>query len=117
MESLPKLPRNFTGSRMDSFKEALEKALQVPETDWPLASRKPAPVVNGPDGDLLDALKIWRDERAEALKLDPSLLANRTQLIALATPGKDQWEFRYDAAHLMQWQRHIWNLILNEHLQ
>jgi ribonuclease D len=117
MDRLPKLPRNFNGDRLDSFKETLEKALQVPPSEWPLPLQRPKPPLNGPDGDLLDALHIWRDEKAEELKFDPSLLANRTQLIALATPGKDSWEPRYEAAHLMRWQRNIWNMILNEHLK
>ena len=74
----------------------------------------PPPVI--PHSELLAALKFWRDEEAEKLHLDPSLLANKGQLIWLAAPGSMAWEERYAEAHLMNWQKGIWNNILREKL-
>jgi ribonuclease D len=116
IENLPKLPRNFRDERLDSFKAMLESAVATPENEWPerLPKAPPPPVI--PHSELLAALKIWRDEEAAKLKLDPSLLANKGQLIWLAAPGDMPWEVRYNEAHLMEWQKKIWNGILREKL-
>ena len=113
---LPKLPRNFKGERYDSFMNMLRDACATPEEDWPakLPKAPPPPVV--PNADLLLSLKMWRDEKAENLKIDPSMVANKSQLIWLAAPGTMPWVDRYDEAHLMQWQRRIWNEILQDKL-
>lgn len=113
---LPKLPRNFKGDRFDSFMAMLKEAVETPTSDWPakLPKAPPPPVV--PNADLLLSLKMWRDEKAETLKIDPSMLANKAQLIWLAAPGAMPWANRYDEAHLMNWQRKIWNEILQEKL-
>lgn len=116
IENLPKLPRNFRDERLDSFKAMLESAVATPESEWPerLPKAPPPPVI--PHSELLAALKIWRDEEAARLQLDPSLLANKGQLIWLAAPGDMPWEVRYNEAHLMEWQKKIWNGILREKL-
>ena len=116
VEHLPKLPRNFRDERLESFKEMLQAAISTPECEWPerLPKAPPPPVV--PHSELLAALKFWRDEEAEKEHLDPSLLANRAQLIWLAAPGCMAWEERYAEAHLMNWQKNIWNRILREKL-
>ena len=116
LERLPKLPRNFREERLESFKAMLQAAISTPENEWPerLPKAPPPPVV--PHSELLAALKFWRDEEAEKLHLDPSLLANKSQLIWLAAPGSMAWEERYAEAHLMNWQKGIWNGILREKL-
>lgn len=113
---MPKLPRNFKGDRHDSFMEMLKAAIATPENEWPEKMPKAPPPAVIPNSDLLISLKIWRDEKAETLNIDPSLIANKSQLIWLAVPGRTPWLERYDEAHLMQWQRKIWNEILQEHL-
>ena len=113
---LPKLPRNFKGDRLESFLNMLRTAVAVPECDWPMRLPKapPPPVI--PHSDLLNALKTWRDEKAEELKIDAALLANKSQLIWLAAPGNIPWEKRYEEAHLMHWQQGLWNEILRDKL-
>jgi ribonuclease D len=54
--------------------------------------------------------------KAEELELDPSLLANKAQLIWLAAPGDMPWETRFEEAHLMNWQRSLWTEILQQNL-
>lgn len=114
-EHMPRLPRNFVGERYDSFKEMLETAVRVPVEEWPKADVKVPPPKILPDSDLLLALKFWRDKKAEKLGIEASLLANRNQLIDLAMPY-DSWKARYDAAHLMNWQRELWNEILRDNV-
>ena len=79
-----------------------------------LPKAPPPPVI--PHSDLLSALKVWRDEKAEELKIDAALLANKSQLIWLAAPGNIPWQTRYEDAHLMHWQQNIWNEILRDKL-
>lgn len=113
---LPKLPRNFFGERRTDFLTMLQNAMQVPESEWPEENQKVPPPLISPDGELIDTLKEWRNERAAELHLDGAMLANRAQLIALATPIGLTWDDRYDAAHFLNWQRTIWNGILHNKL-
>ncbi len=113
---LPRLPRNFVGERKVSFFETIRNAMQVPESEWPEVSHRGHPPLVSPSGELIDSLKEWRNERAAELHFDEAMLANRAQLIALATPIGETWEDRYDAAHLLKWQRTVWNDILHKKL-
>lgn len=113
---LPKLPRNFVGERKVSFFEMLKRAMRIPEDEWPEASHRGKHPLVSPSGELIDSLKEWRNERAAELNFDEAMLANRSQLIALATPIGETWEDRYDAAHLLNWQRSVWNDILSKKL-
>ena len=114
--NLPHLPRNFKDERLESFLDMLREAIATPESEWPERLPKAPPPQFVPNSDLLLALKTWRDEKAERLNIDASLLANKAQLISLAMPGAVPWETRYDDARLMNWQRRIWNEILQEFL-
>ena len=113
---LPKLPRNFTGERRAEFLSMLQSAVSIPQKQWPPMQPKVPPPQIIPDGELIDSLKEWRDERAHELDLNESMLANRAQLIALATPVGASWDDRYDAAHFLNWQRSVWNGILSHKL-
>lgn len=113
---LPKLPRNFVGERKVSFFEMLKRAMRIPEDEWPEASHRGKHPLVSPSGELIDSLKEWRNERAAELNFDEAMLANRSQLIALASPIGETWEDRYDAAHLLNWQRSVWNDILSKKL-
>lgn len=113
---LPRLPRNFVGERKASFFETIERAMQIPECEWPEVSHRGHPPLVSPNGELIDSLKEWRNKRAAELHFDEAMLANRAQLIALATPIGETWEDRYDAAHLLKWQRTVWNDILHKKL-
>lgn len=113
---LPKLPRNFSGKRLESFYQMFKTAFEEPPEKWPDVYCRPAPPLNPPNAELLDILKNWRDEKAASLSLDPSMLANRIQLIALSTPGNTSWEERFENAHFMIWQKNIWIEILQQNM-
>ena len=63
-----------------------------------------------------DNAMLQMGAKAEELELDPSLLANKAQLIWLAATGDMPWEARYEEAHLMNWQRALWTEILQQNL-
>ena len=115
-EFFPKLPRNFVGERKADFFDMLERAMQIPENEWPEANHRARVPQVSPSGELIDKIKEWRNERASELNLEEAMLANRSQLIALATPVGETWEDRYEAAHLLNWQRSVWNGILFKNL-
>lgn len=114
---LPRLPKNFVGERRESFLAMLQDAMDTPESEWPEMNPKVPPPDICPDGELIDSLRDWRNDRAAALNMDAAMIANRSQLIALASPIGTSWEDRYDAAHLLPWQRTLWNDILNRKLR
>jgi ribonuclease D len=94
----------------------LQNAIDTPESEWPAKLPRSAPPAVIPHSELLAALKLWRDEKAVELNLDNSLVANKNQLVWLAVPGNTPWETRYENAHLLGWQKTVWNQILQEHL-
>ena len=116
LKKLPRLPRNFVGERLDSFMEALKMAVENPVENWPKTEPRAIPPSIVPNPDLLAALKIWRDNKALELNLEPSVLANRTQLISLALPHFDSWQKRFEDACFMNFQCEIWNAILKENI-
>lgn len=111
---LPKLPKNFTGKRLESFYNTLRTAFSVKKESYPSPYKHPPPPELLPEVKLLDQLKTIRNQKAESLQIDPSIIANRPQLIALATRPPFSWEERFSQAHLMNFQIDLWQKILNE---
>lgn len=111
-EVLPKLPRNFTGARLESFLEALNVARNAPEDTWPKRVKTPFVIPPSPDANLMEQLRQLRDSRAAELGFDTAMLANRNQLIALAMPGNRNWPERYANAGFLPWQCEVWNGIV-----
>jgi len=106
MHSLPRLPRNFTGERLESFLRTLQEAAQLPEDQWPEPEKRKRVRIVSPDSSKLEKFRVIRDELAAKHNIDPTLLANRNALIALAQPGTPQE--RRSKAHSMDWQ---WKLL------
>jgi ribonuclease D len=77
--------RYFSERRRRAFREAAEKALQLPESEWPVLRRA---FGTRPTSDMLrrtDELRARRDRAAHALKMEPSFIAPRAALEAIAT--------------------------------
>jgi ribonuclease D len=95
---------HLRGGRRDRFFDAARRALALPEKDWP----KPPPrrFVKQTPGqeERFETMKRMRDARATELGLDPSLLAPRAVMEAIATDA--------DAAPalLLPWQREVLDL-------
>lgn len=93
--------RHFSARRRNHFRSAAEKALQMPEKEWPVKRPRSG---TRPTAEMLrrvDELKNRRDRAAGELKVEPTVLAPRNALEALAN----------DAARaetiLVPWQRQL----------
>lgn len=105
-ERLPRLPRNFTGERLDSFLRKLHSAAQIPEEQWPPREKRTRSRAPSPDSNRLEHFRKVRDDLAAKYNIDPTLLANRHALVALAMNGPVA-ERRHNA-RCLNWQ---WNLL------
>lgn len=105
-ERLPRLPRNFTNERLDSFMNVLHTAARVPEEEWPSREKRTRTRAPSPDSNRLEQFRTIRDEIAAKYRIDPTLLANRHALVALAMNGTA--EERRKNARCLNWQ---WNLL------
>lgn len=108
-DRLPRLPRNFTGDRLESFLHKLREATLVPEDQWPSREKRSRIRAPSPDSNRLEHFRSVRDKIAAHYRIDPTLLANRHALVALAMNGPV--EERRRNARCLNWQ---WNLLAPE---
>jgi len=87
------------GARRRRFFEAAEKAMALPESDWPKIVRKPRPRPSRQEEERFKLLKTKRDSAATELNLDPSLIAPKSMLESLAANTEEA------AARMLPWQR------------
>jgi ribonuclease D len=92
---------HLSGARRRRFFEAGEKALELPEEEWPKILRKPRPRPTKDEEARFKALKTKRDTAAAALQLDPSLIAPKSMLEGLAATPTET------ISRMMQWQREV----------
>ncbi len=91
--------RHFSERRRQAFLDAAQEALALPEAEWP---RRPRRVHQPRTRDLdkkVEALKRRRDKQAAELALDPSFIAARATLEAIAADESQS------ATLLVDWQR------------
>jgi ribonuclease D len=93
--------KQLRGARLQRFREAVERALQVPENDWPKFLRNPRPRPTREEEIRFRELKTRRDEIATQLQLDPSLIAPKAILERLAVCDGEA------AEKLLPWQREM----------
>ena len=93
--------RHFSSGRARHFLEAAEAALALPQSGWPVVVRRPRIRPTPDEEKRFHELKKKRDAAATELKLDPSLIAPKAMLEALAAnPGGA-------AERLLPWQQGI----------
>jgi ribonuclease D len=76
--------RHFSSRRRQTFREAAQGAMQLPESEWPVSPRR---VGRRPDPETVRAteeLRRRRDHAAGQLNLDPAFIAPRSTLEAIA---------------------------------
>ncbi len=95
------LPLRFSPRRRAGVMEALKRARELPESQWPHHRRRPRKSFGASAKIRMEALKERRDRHAARLELDPSLIASRATLIALAA----DWEQNH--VQLLPWQREL----------
>ncbi|PYL34165.1 MAG: hypothetical protein DMF38_09170 [Verrucomicrobia bacterium] len=93
--------RHFSFRRRQAFREAAQAALRVPESEWPVSRRRPG---TRPTTEMVQrAEELWcrRNKSAEKLGLEPSFVAPRSTLEAIAT------DCARAPALLVRWQREL----------
>ncbi|MFV0338495.1 MAG: ribonuclease D [Chthoniobacterales bacterium] len=94
-----KIDPRINGARRRRFFDALEKALAVPQSEWPVIVRKPR--IRPPQEKLraFDSLRSKRDHVAAKVKLEGSVIASKAAL--------ETFIFQEDDSLLMTWQKNL----------
>ena len=93
--------RHFSFRRRQAFREAAQAALQAPESEWPVSRRRSG---TRPTTEMVQrAEELWRrrNKSAEKLGLEPSFVAPRSTLEAIAA------DCARAPALLVRWQREL----------
>jgi ribonuclease D len=96
--------KHFSDRRRRAFRQAAERGMQLPEKDWPVRPRRSG---TRPSADVvrrIEELRRHRDRAAKDLDLEPSFIAPRATLEAIAAD-----QTRADAL-LVPWQRELLNI-------
>lgn len=96
--------KHFSAARRRNFREAAERALQLPEKDWPVHRRRGG---TRPTGDVIkrtEQLKARRDNAARQHDLEPSFIASRNTIEAIAA------DETLAKSALIPWQRELLSL-------
>jgi ribonuclease D len=106
-EQVPSLPSRMNPSTKTAFLEVFQQALDLPPSAWPQPLRTPRRTAPSPSSSLLGYLKEIRDQIAAQLKMDPSLLATKSTLTAVALTGCNSRTKMVAAAKWMKWQEEL----------
>ncbi len=104
----PKLPRDCTGKRLTALENAIRKAHDTPESDWPARRKKSTPKHAVPDRKLF--ILTLRDEcsnLAAKLNIAPSVLATRAAVAAVAYNDLRTVDDLTNSTPLMRWQAEL----------
>jgi len=94
----PLLPRRFSQRRRDEALAAVQRALALPRSQWPDLNRPSSRQLTAVEKQRCEQLRQRRDRHAVELGIDPSLIASRATLVALAR------DWTRHSAGLMRWQ-------------
>jgi ribonuclease D len=103
-ESRVQIPQSIQGLRRKRLTGVLQKALALPESEWPLRVRSPRNRPTGEQEQLFEHLRNRRDRVAEGLNLEPGVIAPRQVLERISREPE-----AIDGA-LMRWQRQLLGL-------
>jgi ribonuclease D len=93
--------KHFSSRRRQAFREAARIALTAPESDWPVLPRRFGTRPTAETVRRTEELRRRRDKSAEELGLEPSFIAPRGTLEAIAT------DHTRAASLLAPWQREL----------
>ncbi|HEX3618961.1 MAG TPA: ribonuclease D [Candidatus Udaeobacter sp.] len=93
--------KHFSSRRREAFREAAQIALAAPESDWPVLPRRHGTRPSVESVRRTEELRRRRDKSAEEIGLEPSFIAPRHTLEAIAA---DQTRA---ASLLVPWQREL----------
>jgi ribonuclease D len=95
------LPRRFPQRRREEALHTLQQALALPRSQWPDLKRHSARQLTAGEKQRCEQLRQRRDKHAAELGIDPSLIASRATLVALAR------DWTKHSTGLMRWQREL----------
>lgn len=95
------LPARWSDARRERLRVAVDRALELPESECPKHKRPSGRRLTVAERVRHLELTRRRDRQAQALQLDPSVLASRAQLLSLALDESDAGN------ELMAWQREL----------
>jgi ribonuclease D len=84
---------------------AIHAALKLPNEDLPVYPRKRLPTVKPQVGRRARVLKIWRDERAKKMDIDPTLLLTNAQINAIAAQHPFDLKRLHKINEMKNWQK------------
>ena len=90
--------RRMPSTRCARLKEAVDRALELTESDWPVFERERKPRPSNAECRCFERLREKRDTIARDLGIDPSLIASRMTLMSVACRN---------GGRLLPWQREI----------
>ena len=93
--------KHFSSRRRQAFREAARIALTTPESDWPVLPRRFGTRPTAETVRRVEELRQRRDDAAEELGLEPSFIAPRGTLEAIAT------DHTRAGSLLVPWQREL----------
>ena len=93
--------KHFSDRRRRAFREAAERGMQLPETDWPVRPRRSGMRATAEVVKQIEQLRRHRDHAAKELHIESSFIAPRATLEAIAA---DQSRAN---ALLVPWQREL----------
>jgi ribonuclease D len=97
------LPRHFSSRRKDGLLNAIQKGLHLEAQEHPHPLRSQSRRQSEPERRRYMELENLRNKRAAELGLDPTLIASRATLVALAA------DWNRHNVELMDWQRELLN--------
>jgi ribonuclease D len=95
---------HLRGGRRRRFEQAIERALAMPESEWPVFVRQSRLRPSRAQEDQMKDLRTKRDAIAAELKLDPSLIAPKAAIEGLVLLDSEA------PKQLMPWQRELLGL-------
>lgn len=93
--------QHLRGSRLRRFEEAAQRALALPQSEWPVFVRTNRPRPTREEEERMKVLRARRDAVAAQLKLDPSLVAPKATIEGLILREAETLE------RLLPWQREV----------
>lgn len=88
----------------DAIVKAVKTAKKLPGNQLPVYPKRRAPSVSPQVPRRINAIKKWRDQKAEELEIDPSLLFNKAQLTAVSIKNPKTIQALEAIEGLKKWQ-------------
>ncbi|MGB7919060.1 MAG: HRDC domain-containing protein [Desulfobacterales bacterium] len=89
----------------EELAEAIRCAQQIASDDLPVYPRKKNRAMHPAVPDRIKALKNWRDKKARALDIEPTVLLNKSMMTALATAKPVKRQSLEAVKELKEWQK------------